>query len=147
MMQHIIDVCELSDRHNYNGLTMVFSTLPKKPKERVCRGKDGETNNKKNSIKLCQNEAWASLIKYGCENGCVDCSNNVRFKTFLHHLHPSVITFDPNYRHRLKIRASPKMCLSQYAVENDLHKENINLPRFVGLPEDLQHVHNYEMKI
>ena len=38
------------------------------------------------------------------------------------------------------------MCLSQCVVENELHKENINLPRFVGLPEDSHHVHNCEIK-
>ena len=39
------------------------------------------------------------------------------------------------------------MCLSQCSVENELHKENINLPRVVSLPEYLKCVHNYEMKI
>ena len=28
-----------------------------------------------------------------------------------------------------------------------MHKENINLSRFVGFPEDLEHVRNHEMKI
>ena len=39
------------------------------------------------------------------------------------------------------------MHLIQCAVENEQHKENINLPRVVGLPEDSQHAHNHEMKI
>ena len=47
----------------------------------------------------------------------------------------------------MKIGAAPEICLSQCTVENEPHKENINLPRFVGFPEDLKNVHNYEMKI
>ena len=39
------------------------------------------------------------------------------------------------------------MCLRQYAVENELHKENMNSSRLVGLPGDLQHAHKYEIKI
>ena len=36
---------------------------------------------------------------------------------------------------------------SQHTVENEMRKENMSLPRVVGLPEDLQHAHNYETKI
>ena len=39
------------------------------------------------------------------------------------------------------------MCLSQHAVQNELHKENTNFPRMVGSSEDFQHAHNCEMKI
>ena len=67
--------------------------------------------------------------------------------TLLHHFHPSAITWDSNDLHRLKTWTAPTTHLSQCAVENKLHKENKNLPRIVSLPEDLQHVHNYEMKI
>ena len=145
MVQCSIAVSALSDCHNHNGHKIVFFTVPKRPEERVCRGKDGEYNNKKKIIKLCQNEDWMSSINHGCANGCVECSYNAIFRTWLHHFHPSIITCDSKDRHRLKIGAVPAMCLSKCAAENELHKENINLPRFVFLPEDLQHVHNYEM--
>ena len=47
----------------------------------------------------------------------------------------------------VEIGVAPTMHLIQCAVENKQHKENINLPRVVGLPEDSQHAHNHEMKI
>ena len=54
MVQCSMPVYVLSDRHDHNDPTMVFSTVPKKSKKRANRGKDGEHNNKKNSMKLCQ---------------------------------------------------------------------------------------------
>ena len=54
MVQCSMSVYVLSDRHDHNDPKMVFSTVPKKSKQRVHQGKDGEHNNKKNSIKLCQ---------------------------------------------------------------------------------------------
>ena len=39
------------------------------------------------------------------------------------------------------------MHLSQCSAENELRKENTNLPIFAGSPEDLQHARNYEIKI
>ena len=51
MVQCSMPVYVLSDRHDHNGRKMVFSTVPKKSKQRVHQGKDGEHNNKKNSIK------------------------------------------------------------------------------------------------
>ena len=86
-------------------------------------------------------------INYGHANGSAEYSDNARCRTCLHHLHSSVITFDSSDRHRLKIGAAPAMCSIQCTVENELHKENSNLPRIVGSPEDLQHAHICEMKI
>ena len=62
---------------------MVFFTVPKKLKERVQRVKDGEQKNKKNIIKLFQNEAWISSINRGHANGCVEYSDNAKFRTCL----------------------------------------------------------------
>ena len=122
MVQCSMSVYVLSDRHGHNDPKIVFSTVPKKSKQRVHRGKDGEDNNKKNSMKSCQNEAWLSSINHGHVNGCTKCSNNARFRTCLHHFHPSVITCDSKDRHRLKIGAHPTMHLSQHTVENELRK-------------------------
>ena len=118
MTQCNIAFCALKDRHNHNGRKMVFFAVPKKPKERMHRGKDGEHNDKKNSMQLCQNEAWVCAINHGCANGSAGCSDNTRHRTCLNHFHPSVIMCDSNDQHRLKIGAAPAMCLSQYIVEN-----------------------------
>ena len=87
------------------------------------------------------------VINNGYPNGSAEYSNNARHRTCLHHFHPSVITLDSKDRNRLKIRLDPTMCLSWHAVENNLHKENINLPIIMNLLEDLQHTHNFEIKI
>ena len=87
------------------------------------------------------------VINHGCANGSVGCSDNARCRMCLHHFYPSVITCDSNDLRQLNIGAAPTVCLSQHAVENELHKENVNLPRIVVSPEDLQHVQKYEMKI
>ena len=118
MVQCNISFCTLKDQHNHNGRNMVFFTFLKKPKDRACRGIDGECNNKKNIIKQCQNEAWMCSIKHGDENGSAGNSDNARHKTCLHYFHPRVITCDSNDRHRLKMGVAPAMCLSQHAVEN-----------------------------
>ena len=89
--------------------------------------------NKKNSIKLFENKAWMCAINYGHANGSTEYSDNARHKMFLNNIYPIVITCESNYRHRFKIELAPIMCLSQCAVENELHKENINLPKIVGL--------------
>ena len=54
MVQCSMSVYVLSDRHGHNDPKIVFSTVPKKSKQRVHRGKDGEDNNKKYSMKSCQ---------------------------------------------------------------------------------------------
>ena len=86
-------------------------------------------------------------INHGCANGSAEHSDNTRCRTCLHNFHPSVVAYNSKHRCRLKIGEAPTMCLSQCVVETELHKENENLPRIVGSPEDMQHAHNYEMKI
>ena len=88
-----------------------------------------------------------SSINHGCANVCTECSDNARFRTWLHRFHPSFIICDSNYGFQLKIGVAFAMGSSQCAVEIKRHKENISSPRFLGLAEDLQHVHNYEMNI
>ena len=122
MMQCNMSFCASKDLHNHNGRIMVLFTASKKPKERVRRGKDGECNNKKNSIKWCQNEAWTCAINHGHTNGSVGCSDNARHRTWFHRFHSIVIACDSNDRHRLKTGVDPAMCLSQHAVENELYK-------------------------
>ena len=60
----------------------------------------------------------------------------------MHHFYPSVITCNSNDRYRFKTGAAPVIGLSRHAAENETHKENINLPRFVG-----QRARNYDIKI
>ena len=99
MVQCSTAACALSDHHNHNRHKMVLFTAPKKPKERVCRGKDGECNDKKNSTKSHQNEALMSSINRRHANGCAECSGNARCRMCLRDFYPSVITCDSVDRH------------------------------------------------
>ena len=102
MVQCNIAFCALKYHYNYNNHSVVIFNDLKKPKERMHWGEASEHSNKKNSITLCQNEAWMCAINYVHENVSVVHSDNTRHMMCLHYYHPvssyAIQTIDIGYK-------------------------------------------------
>ena len=146
MVQCSIACCRCKCRHSFEGRKMVFFSVPPEPKGKKRRGKDGEYSNKLSNIKKCQHAAWMFVINRGLGNNFIDCANDKNVRICILHFHPSVHTCDDNGKHTLKIGSAPTMCLSKFSMENDAHKEDEHMRRIVGSTEDINYVHEYQMK-
>ena len=125
---------------------MVFFNVLPKPKPTVYRGKDKAYRNAINNIKRCQHEAWIHVINKGCKEGECQLLDTYNTRICLHHFYPSVINEEENGKYVLKTGAAPTMYLTKFSMENDNYKENKNLQRIVGTPEDLQCVYDFNSK-
>ena len=85
-------------------------------------------------------------LNRGYKKNGMQCPNNKRIRICMHHFHPSVCTCDDNGKCALKIGANPTMHLSQFSMENDACKEDENMFRIAGSPEDHNCTHEYEIK-
>ena len=137
--------CTSNQGYVYTVRSMVFFMLPSKPTERAYRGKD-KHRTWFNNVKKCQHEAWMSAINRGYENGnYLGCADIRNIRICIHHFHSSVINVTSN-ECTLKIGAAPTMCLTQFSLENDICKEEKTLQRIVGSADDMERIHNYEMR-
>ena len=100
---------------------------------------------KLNNTKNSQHDTQILAISQSYKDSCICILDSKNILVYIYHFHSSIIKYNSDRKHNLKVGALPTIYLATFVMNNEQFKEDSRYNSIVECAEDIEYISNSKM--